>query len=137
MIVYLANNKSYKVRKDDPWKLCTGKYPQNNIWKTLTIRRSRLEVDGSLGLIYTVRFLSHATSSRQAYDMTYDCRSFLKRVLKSYDIFSDVHNNRKSCRGHVVSRMGQKSYRVNRLSSFFLHIVGTEDGWRRFIAPPT
>ena len=66
-----------------------------------------------------------------------DCRSFLKRVLKSYDIFSDVHNNRKSCRGHVVSRMGQKSYSVNPLLSFFLHIVGTEDGWRRFIASPT
>ena len=70
-------------------------------------------VDGSLGPIYTVRFLSHATSSpRQAYDMTYDCCSVFKRVLKCYDIFSDVHNNRKSCRGHVVSRMGQKSYRV-------------------------
>ena len=37
--------------------------------------------------------LSHATSSRQAYDMTYDCRSVLKHVLKCYDIFSDVHNN--------------------------------------------
>ena len=48
--------------------------------------------------------LSHATSSRQAYDMTYDCRSVLKHVLKCYDIFSDVHNNRKSCRGPVVSR---------------------------------
>ena len=36
--------------------------------------------------------LSHATSSRQAYDMTYDCRSILKHVLKCYDIFSDVHN---------------------------------------------
>ena len=71
MIVYLANNKSYKVPKDDPWKLCTGKYSRNNIWKTLTIRRSRLEEDGSLGLIYMVRFLSLATSSRQAYDMTY------------------------------------------------------------------
>ena len=63
--------------------------------ETLTIRRSRLEVDGSLGPIYTVRFLSHTTSSRQAYDMTYDCRSVLKRVLKCYDIFSDVHYNRK------------------------------------------
>ena len=81
MIVYLANNKSYKVPKDDAWKLCTGKYPRNNIWKTLTIRRSRLEVDGSSGPIYTVRFLSYATSSRQAYDMTYDCRSVSKRVL--------------------------------------------------------
>ena len=47
--------------------------------------------------------LSHATGSRQAYDMTYDCRSLLKRVLNCYDIFSDVHNNRKSCRGPVVS----------------------------------
>ena len=136
MIVYLTNNKSYKVLKDDAWKLCTGKYPRNNTWKTLTIRRSCLEVDGSLGPIYTERFLSHATSSRQAYGMTYDCHSVFKRVSKCYDIFSDVHNNRKSCRGHVVSRMGQKSYRVNRPLSFFLHIVGTEDGWRRFIAPP-
>ena len=48
--------------------------------------------------------LSHATSSRQAYDMTYDCRSVLKHVLKCYDIFSDVHNNSKSCRALVVSR---------------------------------
>ena len=48
--------------------------------------------------------LSHVTSSRQAYEMTYDCRSILKDVLKCYDIFSDVHNNRKSCRGPVVSR---------------------------------
>ena len=48
--------------------------------------------------------------------MTYDCRSVLKHVLKCYDIFADVHNNRKSCRGPVVSRcrMRQKSYRVNR-----------------------
>ena len=41
----------------------------------------------ALGPIYTVRFLSHATSSRQAYDMTYDCRNVLKKVLKCYDIF--------------------------------------------------
>ena len=41
--------------------------------------------------------LSHATGSRQAYERTYDCRSVLKHVLKCYDIFSDVHNNRKSC----------------------------------------
>ena len=68
----------------------------------------------SLGPIYTVRFLSHATSSRQAYDMTYDCRSVLKHVLKCYDIFSGVHNNRKLCRGPVVRRcrMRQKLYRV-------------------------
>ena len=45
-------------------------------------------------------------ASRQAYDMTYDCCSVLKHV----------HNNRKSCRGPVVSRcrMRQTSYRVNR-----------------------
>ena len=69
-----------------------------------------------LGPIYTVRFLSHATSSRQAYDMIYDCRSVLKHVLKCFDIFPDVLNNCKSCRGPVVSRcrMRQKSYRVNR-----------------------
>ena len=41
----------------------------------------------SLGPIYTVRFLSHATSLRQAFDTTYDCRSVLKHVLKCYDIF--------------------------------------------------
>ena len=35
--------------------------------------------------------LAHATSLRQAYDMTYDCRSVLKHVLKCYDIFFDVH----------------------------------------------
>ena len=49
-----------------------------------------------------VRFLSHAASSRQAYDMTYDCRSVLKHVLKCYDIFSDVRNNRKSCRNPLL-----------------------------------
>ena len=42
---------------------------------------------GLLGPIYTVRFLSRATSARQAYDMTYDCRSVLKHVLKCCDIF--------------------------------------------------
>ena len=56
--------------------------------------------------------LSHATSSRQAYDMTYDCRSVLKHVLKCYDIFSDVHNNRKSCRGPVVSRCRMRQSRT-------------------------
>ena len=68
-----------------------------------------------LGLIYTVRFWSRATSARQAYDMTYDCRSVLKHVLKCCDIFFDVQNNRKSCRRPVVSRcrMRQKSYLVN------------------------
>ena len=55
------------------------------------------------GPIYTVRFLSHATSSRQAYDMTYDSRSVLKHVFKCHDIFSGVHVNRKSCRGPVAS----------------------------------
>ena len=49
--------------------------------------------------------LSHATGSRQAYDMIYDCRSVLKRVLKGYDIFSDVHNNRKSCRRPVAESL--------------------------------
>ena len=56
--------------------------------------------------------LSHATSSRQAYDMTYDCRSILKHVLKFYDIFSDVHNNRNSCRGPVVSRCRMRQSRT-------------------------
>ena len=56
--------------------------------------------------------LSHATSSRQAYDMTYDCRSVLKHVLKYYDIFSDEHNNRKSCRGPVVSRYRMRQNRT-------------------------
>ena len=56
--------------------------------------------------------LSHAASSRQAYDMTYDCRSVLKHVLKCYDIFSDVHNNRKSCRGPVVSRCRMRQSRT-------------------------
>ena len=46
---------------------------------------------GLLGPIYTVRFLSHATSARQAYDMIYNCRSVLKHVLKCC-------GNRKSCR---------------------------------------
>ena len=53
--------------------------------------------------LHAVRFLSHATSSRQAYDITYNCRSVLKHVLKCYDIFSDVHVNRKSCPGPVAS----------------------------------
>ena len=56
--------------------------------------------------------LSHATSSRQAYDMTYDCGSVLKHVLKCYDIFSDVHNNRKSCRGPVESRCRMRQNRT-------------------------
>ena len=56
--------------------------------------------------------LSHATSLRQAYDMTYDCRSVLKHVLKCYDIFSDVHNNCKSCRGPVVSRCRMRQSRT-------------------------
>ena len=56
--------------------------------------------------------LSHATSSRQAYDMTYDCRSVLKHVLKCCDIFSEVHNNRKSCRGPVVSRCRMRQSRT-------------------------
>ena len=56
--------------------------------------------------------LSHATSSRQAYDMIYDCRSVLKHVLKCYDIISDVHNNRKSCRGLVVSRCRMRQSRT-------------------------
>ena len=50
--------------------------------------------------------LAHATSLRQAYDdVTYDCRSVLKHVLKCYDIFSDVHDNRKrvvACRKLVA-----------------------------------
>ena len=41
-----------------------------------------------IGPIYTVRFLSHATSARQAYDMSYDCRSILKHVLKC---MRDIH----------------------------------------------
>ena len=61
-----------------------------------------LKVD-VLGPIYTVRFLSHATILRQTYSMTHDCSSVLKHVLKCYDIFSDVHDNRKSCRGPIVS----------------------------------
>ena len=28
------------------------------------------------------------------YDMTYDCPSVVKHVLRCYDIFSDVHDNR-------------------------------------------
>ena len=52
------------------------------------------------------------TGLRQAYDMTYDCRSVLKHVLKCYDIFSDVHNNRKSCRGPVVSRCRMRQSRT-------------------------
>ena len=41
-----------------------------------------MQAPADLGPIYTVRFLSHATSARQAYDMSYDCRSILKHVLK-------------------------------------------------------
>ena len=44
--------------------------------------------------------------------MTYDCRSVLKHVLKCCDIFSDVHNNRKSCRGPVVSRCRMRQSRT-------------------------
>ena len=53
------------------------------------------------------RFWPHARGLRQAYDVTYDCRS--------YDIFSDIHNNHKACRGRVLRCcfMRQKLYRVN------------------------
>ena len=44
--------------------------------------------------------------------MTYDCRSALKHVLKCDDILSDVHNNRKSCRGAVVSRCRMRQSRT-------------------------
>ena len=46
-----------------------------------------------LGPNYSIRIcrMRQAHEDRQAYDMT-------------YDIFSDVHNNLKSCRGPVVSR---------------------------------
>ena len=54
--------------------------------------------------IYTVRFLSHATSARQAYDMSYDCRSILKHVLKC---------------------MRQKSYRVSRPFESFYNVLYT------------
>ena len=70
-----------------------------------------------LGPNYTIRIcrMRQAHEDRQAYDMTYDCRSVLKHVLKCYDIFSDVNNNRKSCRRPVVSLShATKSYRVNR-----------------------
>ena len=39
--------------------------------------------------------MAHATSLRWDYDKTYDCRSVLKHVFKWYDIFPDVHDNRK------------------------------------------
>ena len=82
---------------------------QNYIRSFMGTQRRILE---NLGPIYTVRFLSHAASSRQAYNITYDCRSVLKHVLKCYDIFSDVHNNRKSCRGPVVSRCRMRQSRT-------------------------
>ena len=51
---------------------------QNYIRSFMGTQRRILE---NLGPIYTVRFLSHATSSRQTYNITYDCRSVLKHVL--------------------------------------------------------
>ena len=63
--------------------------------KTRKIRKGAATLCKILGPIYKVRFLSHATCARQAYDMTYDCRSVLKHVLKCC-------NNRKSCRRYVV-----------------------------------
>ena len=56
----------------------------------------------NLGPIYTIRFCRMRQAHDRAMTSTYDCRSVLKHVLKCYDIFSDVHNNRKSCRGPVV-----------------------------------
>ena len=38
---------------------------------------------------------------RQAHDMIYDCCVRQKKCRSICDIFSDVHNNRKSCRGPV------------------------------------
>ena len=52
-----------------------------------------MQAPADVGPIHTVRFLSHATSARQACDMSYNCRSILKHVLKC---------------------MRQKSYRVSR-----------------------
>ena len=39
---------------------------------------------------------------RRAHDRPTTLLSVLKHVLKWYDIFSDVHNNRKSYRGPAV-----------------------------------
>ena len=46
---------------------------------------------------------SHATPSLNiAY--TYDCRTILKHVLKSYDIFCDVHDSRKRVVGLIYTK---------------------------------
>ena len=46
---------------------------------------------------------SHATPSHNiAY--TYDCRTILKHVLKSYDIFCDVHDSRKRVVGLIYTK---------------------------------
>ena len=63
-----------------------------------------MQAPADLGPIYTVRFLSHATSARQAYDMSYDCRSILKHVLKC---------------------MQQISYRVSRPFESFYNVLYT------------
>ena len=63
-----------------------------------------MQAPADLGPIYTVPFLPHATSARQAYDMSYDCRSVLKRVLKC---------------------MRQTSYRVSRPFESFYNVLYT------------
>ena len=96
--------------------------PSNKVpWPGLLeawIAQTSVKYHGNLLVLIPLRadlhdtILSHATSSRLAYDMTYDCRSVLKHFLKCYDIFSDIYNNRKSCRGPVVSRCRMRQSRT-------------------------
>ena len=97
--------------------------------------RARLTSDGTtVAYDCRMRFLERAllascksrtqlSSFNIAY--TYDCRRILKHVLKSYDIFCDVHDSckrvvgliytKQTCRRPVVTLShATKSYRVNR-----------------------
>lgn len=49
------------------------------------------KVLGFQGPIYTVRFLWYATSLRQAYKLTYDCRNILK-MLRCFFLRMSVVN---------------------------------------------
>ena len=92
-------------------RICISQHVLCAVWMT--------GIFSALGPIYTVRFLSHATSLRQAYDLrlgctSEKCRSILKHVLKRC-------SNRKSCRRPAVSLSHGSNYPMIDLSQQLKH----------------